>query len=167
MGKELDRKEKIEALKIKNNRKLIIKNLEELLDGFEFQGFIEKKKVKQLFFQAYSYIYENEKNKVLRPILLGEHNEFNIKENILENQLLDVCEPQMILFYQDKEELDAIYLSSKVFLNNINSILKFVGFSDGEFDLMFIKEDLTVGLCIESDEYNDRLFNWNRSDSEN
>lgn len=163
MVKEFDRKEKIEALKIKNNRKFIIENLKECLDGYEFQGFVEKKKVKLLFSQAYSYIYENEKKKVWDPILVDENSEAIIKKLILDNQLLNEHDSQMVLFYQDKEELDAIYLSPLTFLKNINNILKFVGYSDGEFDLMFVKEDLSIGICIELDEYNNRLFTWNIS----
>lgn len=161
MVKEFDRKAKIEALKVKNNRKLAVKYLEERLVGYKFQDFLEHENVEKLFSQAYSFIYEREEKKELEPILLQTNSEPFLENLILKNHLLNENDPRMILFYEYKEELDALYLSPNIFLGNINSILKFVGYSGGQFDLLYVREDLSIGICIESDEYNDRLFNWN------
>ncbi len=161
MAKEFDRKAKIEALKVKNNRKLAVKYLEERLIGYKFEGFLEQENVKRLFSQAYSFMYEREEKKALKPILLQGNSEPILENLILKNQLLNKNESHMILFYEYKGNLDALYLSPNIFMKNISSILEFVGYSGGRFDLLYVKEDLSVGICIESDEYNDRLFNWN------
>ncbi|MEK5332835.1 hypothetical protein NSQ74_15370 [Lysinibacillus sp. FSL W8-0992] len=66
----------------------------------------------------------------------------------------------MVLFYEYDDEVDGIFISLDIFINNIQEILDFVGFTEGRMDLLFSDENLVAGICIERFEYENILTVW-------
>lgn len=64
-----------------------------------------------------------------------------------------------ILFYGEME-IEVVKLNVQEIINNMDKILEMTRFLDGYGDFILVDENLTLGVCIEKDEYNYEVSLW-------
>lgn len=154
----INREVKIRELQIKNRHILVQKEVQKHFKGYVHVGFLEIPILEDLKNRIYAKIDKMPKSRTLSMAC----------EQILEvlvgldfRSLTDnPQDKQMVLFYEDNDEVDGIFISLEIFINNIHRILEFVGFTAGRMDLLFTDVNLDTGICIERSEYENILTFW-------
>jgi hypothetical protein len=155
----INNKNRIDILKRKNRRNILIKklskNFEVSMDSFldidENDSFCKK-----IFDKLDAFGNKN--------ILQG--NDFKENIELAKERLTKVIKEisfnnnfARILFYGEME-IEAVKLNVQEIINNIERILEITRFLDGYGDFILVEEDLKLGVCIERNEHYYELCLW-------
>lgn len=144
---------RIKALKRKNRRNNLIKDLEKYIN-ISSVAFLELED-NECFCRKVFKILNQNKNK----IRFGDENyQKNIKLSfeMLKNLTIINKIPtnkDVRLFFFREQEIEAIRISISDIFNNLEFILEKIGFLNGTADVIIVSDDLTLGICIERDEH--------------
>jgi len=153
-----NRQKRIWELQIKNRRVLVQKEVEKNFKGYVHAGFLEIAIIEELKNKIYAKIDKVPK----RRSLSMEYEQ--ILEVLLGLDFRSITdnppEKQMVLFYEYNGGVDGLFILLEIFMNNIQKILEFVGFTEGRMDLLYTDANLGTGICIERFEYMNILTVW-------
>lgn len=72
----------------------------------------------------------------------------------------DYLSQKAVLFYHKAVFYGAIEILTNQFFENIEQLAHFTKFSDGYSDLILVDRELKFGLCVERNEYVNKLTSW-------
>ena len=157
MNKQEDRNNRIRELRMKLNRRIMCKELGDIIDKLEDKSFISVEDTIEISKKVYEKIdITIEQQEIQKDI-----NDNLIKVTVLKDKYSTILNEYGILFHKEDRECGAIKVKVEDFFKNIGYIVKFTGFEDGYRDLIFVGQDLEYGICIEEYEYYNKLISWN------
>lgn len=152
-----DRSERILELRIKNERKNVVKKLSPVFPNLSldvFLGIEETREIKKLI---YRYMDEksSEQEEILKGIEVSVYKIFSVKP-LFYNYL----DQTAYLFYDGDRETGGIRIRLNDVYQNIEFIMNFTSFSQDFSDLLIVDAQFNFGLCIERQEYNNIFVYW-------
>ena len=154
-----ENKNKINILKRKNRRNLLIKELSKHME-ISLESFLDVDDNEDFCKRIFKKL-ETIKDKT---IIQGKDFKENIylskkklKDEIKNIEIKD--ESVRVLFFGDLE-IEAVKLNIEDVIANIDKLLKFIGFLDGCGDFIMVEEYLKHGICIEITEYYYEMSIW-------
>ncbi|ULO09497.1 hypothetical protein H1230_12385 [Paenibacillus sp. 19GGS1-52] len=158
MSKE-ERNQKILELRLRNERKNIVKKLNQISPNLSLDSFLGLEQTKEIKELVYQYIDDNssQQEKLSKGTVVTIDKLMSVKP-VFDNFLNETA---YLLFDKDRDigaittKLNDIYL-------NIESILDFTEFSKDFSDLIVVGRQFCFGLCIERQEYNNIFVYWTK-----
>ncbi|WP_177177411.1 hypothetical protein, partial [Bacillus sp. MUM 116] len=147
-------------LQMKSKRNNIIKDMKTKEIHLNLDSFIEPQYSYDLLRKLFNKIDNLGENK--------EESKFEHSTYKAVNQLRMLCkkipkqlqENEVILFHLNYLDTGAIILSLEDIFRDINWIVNFSGYSNGEFDFVVVEPTFNFGVCIEGFEYWDTFTIW-------
>lgn len=94
--------------------------------------------------------------------ILEKEVSVNLKEVYeLKKPFEDYLMDKAVLFYHKAYDYGAIEIFTKDFFDNIELLASFIKFKDGYCDLLLVDRGLKFGLCVERNEYFNKMTYWN------
>lgn len=153
MSAELEKRKK--ELQISLNRKMIIDELNKYLT-LQLDSFLSIDDTLVLQNELFKKVDSINKFKILEKDISANLKEVYELKNYFENFLMH----KAILFYHKAFEYGAIEILTKDFYNNIEILASFTKFKDGYSDLLLVDRELKFGLCVERNEYVNKMTYW-------
>lgn len=157
MNNEENRSNKIKELKMKSKRKVICKNMANIINDLELESFISVEDTiiisKKVYEKIDTLINQEEIEKDIESNL--------IKVASLKEKFKTFLNENAILFHYEDRDCGAIKIKVDDFFKYLEYIAEFSKFKGGYRDLILIDENLKYGICIERYEYFNKLVVWN------
>jgi len=144
---------KIELLKRKNRRSILINSLAKYIN-VSHDSFLEPVYNDEFCKKVFNKLYEvSNKTKIgtddyKQNISLSLEYLNRMKQKVVLSQ-----DEEVILFFYRELEIEAIKIKIKDVFKWMHELLGEIGFLDGLADFILIKENLELGICIERTEY--------------
>lgn len=112
-----------------------------------------------------TYVLQNELYKKVdlfnNFIVLEKDISTNLKEVYnLKQFFKDYLSHEAVLFYYKACDYGAIQIFTNDFFENIEQLAYFTKFKDGYSDLILVDQELKFGLCVERNEYVNKMTFW-------
>ncbi|MFR3729051.1 hypothetical protein [Lacrimispora sp.] len=150
-----DLKKRKEELKINLNRKRIVEELSKYLI-LQPDSFLSVDETFILQTELFKKVDSLNSFKVLEKDISDNLKEVYSLKNFFKNYLSQ----KAVLFYHKSCDYGALEIFIKDFFENIEQLAYFTKFKDGYSDLILVDRELKFGLCVERNEYVNKLTYW-------